>query len=218
MPLRRRLLAASGLLLLPTARAQVDAGRTPLPAMTDGPFYPPPRWREQAPTGSSDWDADLTEVRHGLQRRHARGEALDLQLQVVDSRGQAVDGCTVEIWQCDQLAAYRHPSVPLEAGRFDPGFQGFGAARSHADGRVAFRTIRPVPYPGRTPHIHIKLRHAGFGELTSQLFIDGEPGNRPDFLWRRLTDAGRASLAMQLQPATDAGLRWRTRHRLVVPA
>jgi protocatechuate 3,4-dioxygenase beta subunit len=56
-----------------------------------------------------------------------------------------------------------------------------------------------VPYPGRTPHIHVKLRHASFGELTSQLFVAGDPGNARDFLWRRL----------------DAGDRGRTGHDLV---
>jgi protocatechuate 3,4-dioxygenase beta subunit len=81
------------------------------------------------------------------------------------------------------------------------------------------RTIKPVPYPGRTPHIHFKLRHASFGELTSQLFVSADPGNESDFLWRRLKTADRAGLTMALQPATlDNGLRWMARHTLVVPA
>jgi protocatechuate 3,4-dioxygenase beta subunit len=124
----------------------------------------------------------------------------------------------VEIWQCDALAQYRHPGVAAEPGRFDPGFQGFGAARSGSDGALAFRTIRPVPYPGRTPHIHVKLRHASFGELTSQLFIAGDPGNARDFLWRGLAARRPRGAGDDAAPATEAGLRWQTRHALVVPA
>ena len=84
---------------------------------------------------------------------------------------------------------------------------------------MGFRTIRPVAYPGRTPHIHIKLREAGFGELTSQLFVAGEAGNARDFLWRQLNRDGQAALAMQLKPAAGRqGLVWQVRHTLVVPA
>jgi protocatechuate 3,4-dioxygenase beta subunit len=83
---------------------------------------------------------------------------------------------------------------------------------------VTFRTIRPVPYPGRTPHIHFKLRHPAFGELTSQLFVTGDPGNDRDFLWRRLSAEGRAALGMQLQRTTTDGLVWQVTHTLVVPA
>jgi protocatechuate 3,4-dioxygenase beta subunit len=141
-----------------------------------------------------------------------------LMLQVADARGQAIDDAEVEIWQCDAMAAYRHPSVALAPDRHDPGFQGFGAVRSGADGSLRLRTIRPVPYPGRTPHIHVTVRHPSFGEITSQLFVAGDPGNARDFLWRRLDTDAQAALAMTLQPAEGDGLRWQARHRLVVPA
>ena len=52
-----------------------------------------------------------------------------------------------------------------------------------------------MPYPGRTPHIHVKLRHPSFGEVTSQLFVAGDPGNAGDFLYRSL--------------ATPTARRWR---------
>lgn len=211
LPTRRLLIAGLAGLALPAAAEPL---RRVLAPMTEGPFYPPVRWRAR----DDDWDADLTRVRRRGAVTPARGEHLDLRLAVVDARGRAIDGTEVEIWQCDALAAYRHPSVAAEPGRFDPGFQGFGAARSAADGGVAFRTIRPVPYPGRTPHIHVKLRHATFGELSSQLFVAGDPGNARDFLWRRLDDGEREGLAMQLQPASGDGLRWQARHLLVVPA
>lgn len=219
-PLRRTLLlaaGASGFGAL-SAAAWAQAARRPLPAMTEGPFYPAAKWRDRDPS-YTDWDADLTQVRRAGQTLTARGEHLGLALTVVDTRGRALDNAEVEIWQCDVLAAYRHPRVRVAADRMDPGFQGYGAARSDKAGELRFRTIRPVAYPGRTPHIHVKLRHGSFGEVTSQLFVADDPGNERDFLWRNLSEAEQAVTAMRLQSATGTeGLRWSTQHALVVAA
>ena len=191
--------------------------------MTEGPFYPRPDWRARGPF-AGDWDADLTRVVRGGRERVAEGEPLGLELLVRDTRGRPLDGATLEIWQCDTWGRYRHPRDGALPAEVDEGFQGYGEARAGAQGTVAFRTIRPAPYAGRTPHIHLKVRHASFGEITSQLFVEGDPGNAGDFLWRRLSTVERAALAMKLQPAQapqgtrDAGLRWQTRHALVVPA
>jgi protocatechuate 3,4-dioxygenase beta subunit len=108
--------------------------------------------------------------------------------------------------------------VAAATGRFDPAFQGFGSGRSRTDGTLVFRTIRPVPYLGRTPHIHVKLRHASFGELSSQLFVAGEPGNGRDFLWRQLDADAQSAQTMALQPAGGDGLRWQVQQRLTLPA
>jgi protocatechuate 3,4-dioxygenase, beta subunit len=213
MSLHRRhiVLACAATVALP-ARAQP---RRALAAMTDGPFYPPAAWR----AAWADQDADLTQVRSGGQTLLARGEHLGLEALVADTQGRVIDGAEIEIWQCDTLQVYRHPRVPAEPGRFDPGFQGFGTTRSARDGSLRLRTIKPVPYPGRTPHIHVKLRHASFGELTSQLFLAGDAGNPGDFLWRALPAADRAPLELRLQPApAGSGLRWLAQHTLVVPA
>jgi protocatechuate 3,4-dioxygenase beta subunit len=217
-PVRRRALITSLAGLVAPAWLGAAGLRRPLAAMTEGPFYPPARWRGRNPVNDSDWDADLTRVQRGAKVQVAQGEHLALDLGVVDIQGRVIDRAEVEIWQCDALAQYRHPSVAVEDGRYDAGFQGLGGARSGADGRLAFRTIRPVPYPGRTPHIHVKLRHPSFGELTSQLFVAADPGNARDSLWRRLDSSDREALAMVLQPATEGGLRWTSRHALVVPA
>lgn len=229
-PHRRAFVAASlsGALACTLGLPALASSRRALRQMTDGPFYPPARWRAQW----SDWDADLTRVTQGAESHVARGEHLGLSLVVVDTRGRLVDDAEVEIWQCDALQHYRHPDVPREAAdrtiRFDPGFQGFGAARSDARGELSFRTIRPVPYPGRTPHIHVKVRHVGFGEWTSQLFVAGDAGNARDFLWRNVPRDDRTALEMKLARATAAAppaaaggapaLAWTARHELVVPA
>ena len=205
-----KLTAAAASIALP---AWAQPARVKLPEVSEGPFYPSKRWRAQL----SDWDADLTRVQNGGQTLAAGGEHLGLQLQVVDSAGKAVDRVEFEIWQCDINAVYRHESdSQRDESRMDRGFQGFGSAFTSAQGTVAFRTIKPVAYPGRTPHIHIKLRHATFGELTSQLFLAGDPGNTGDGIWRRLGAQRQSALDLHLQPAQADGLRWRAQHVVVV--
>lgn len=214
---RRRLLLAAAAASAAPWLARPAGAATLLPPMTEGPFYPPAPWRARGPF-AGDWDGDLTRVRRGGRERVAEGEHLGLELQLRDRRGRPVDGASVEIWQCDARGRYRHPHDGASPADVDPGFQGYGEARTAAQGTAAFRTIRPTPYAGRTPHIHVKLRHASFGEVSSQLFVEDDPGNAADFLWRRLSPAERAALAMRLQPAREGGLRWQSRHVLVVPA
>jgi protocatechuate 3,4-dioxygenase beta subunit len=219
MNTRRHLLLTATTVAAVAAMPALATTRRSLVAMTDGPFYPPRGWRERNGAQDNDWDADLTRVQRRGRVLEARGDRLGLDLVVADTGGRLIDGAEVEIWQCDALASYRHPRVPAEAGRFDEGFQGFGAARSDRQGALAFQTIRPVPYPGRTPHIHVKLRHPAFGEISSQLFVAGDPGNAGDFLWRAVDAKDRAGLEMQLQPAAAAsGLKWTARHVLTVPS
>jgi protocatechuate 3,4-dioxygenase beta subunit len=129
-----------------------------LPGLTEGPFYPSAEWRSR----QLDWDADLTRVTRSASSNapRAAGEWLDLGGRVVDARGRPIDGAEIEIWQCDVYGSYRHPRGA--GSRVDEAFQGFGSTRSDAQGLYRFRTIKPVPYPGRTPHIHVRLRHASF--------------------------------------------------------
>jgi protocatechuate 3,4-dioxygenase beta subunit len=114
-----------------------------------------------------------------------------------------VQGAVVEIWQCDHAGHYHHPG---DGNRADPAFQGFGRVSVGRDGRYRFRTLRPAPYGGRTPHIHVKVRLDRMELLTTQLYVAGDPGNERDFLWRRLDAAGRAALTVPFAPGVD-GLR-----------
>ena len=43
---------------------------------------------------------------------------------------------------------------------------------TNADGIVQFRTIYPGWYPGRTPHIHVKVHVDRQTALTTQLYFD----------------------------------------------
>ena len=97
------------------------------------------------------------------------------------------------------------------------------ARRAARRGGYRFRTIRPVPYPGRTPHIHVKLRHPAFGEVTSQLSSSASRATRRDFLYRSLAEGDRQEVEMRLQraPARRRGevdRRARSARRRVAPA
>jgi protocatechuate 3,4-dioxygenase beta subunit len=167
-----------------------SSGLTVTPGQTEGPFYPV--------SFPADMDNDLVRVT-GRQAR-ASGQVAHLAGRVLDKRGEPVRGAMLEIWQCDANGIYNHPRQP-GLQRRDVAFQGYGRTEA-PDGRYAFRTIRPVPYPGRTPHIHFKVHAPGAGRLTTQMYIAGEPQNASDGLLNRIRDArARASVIVALEPA-----------------
>ncbi len=164
----------------------------PTPRQTEGPFYP-----RRFPV---DADADLAQIAGRSAR--AKGQITYLAGTLVSDSGTAIAGADVEIWQCDANGVYHHiGSLPPGA---DPDFQGYGKARTDAAGAFRFRTIRPVPYPGRTPHIHVIVSGRGIPRLTTQLYVAGEPLNARDGPLNGIADAAaRRSLMMDLVPASD---------------
>ena len=200
---RRRLVLGSAVLLAAPAvlRAALAEGTQRLtPSQTEGPFYPV--------TLPADTDFDL--LAQG-ERRYAQGRPAWLEGTVTDPAGRAVAGAAVEIWQCDQQGHY-HPPGDRSA---DPDFQGFGRVNVGADGSYRFRTIRPAPYSGRTPHIHVKVRLGARELLTTQVYVEGDPGNARDGLWRNLRPADRSALTVPFDAAGD-GVR--ARFAIVVAA
>lgn len=176
-----------------TAAAGVSGGARRLtPAQTEGPFYPV----------SLPADTDFDLLRQGGER-YAKGQPCWLDGTVTDAAGTPLAGAVVEIWQCDAEGHYRHPG---DGDRADPAFQAFGRVATDAQGRYRFRTIRPVAYSGRTPHIHLKVKSGRRTLLTTQVYVAGDPGNARDFLWQRLGEADRAALTVAFAPGTD-GLR-----------
>lgn len=151
------------------------------PQLTEGPFYP-----DHLPL---DQDNDLIIVNHNLTA--AVGEITHLSGRVLTASGTPVKNATVEIWQCDANAVYLHSSdsVPKKAQQ-DKNFQGFGRFETASSGEYRFRTIKPVPYPGRpAPHIHFKVKQGGRELLTSQIMIRGHQGNGRDGVFMSSGDA-----------------------------
>lgn len=170
----------------------LGAGLVPTPRQTAGPFYP-----EVKPLDS---DTDLVHV--AGQAEPAAGTVTDVLGRVLDPAGRPVADALVEIWQCDAFGHYHHPvAAARRGGRADPSFQGYGRTISARDGGYRFRTIRPVAYPGRTPHIHFAVNTQGVS-LTTQMYVAGEPLNETDFILGRIRDpAERARVIVPLEPA-----------------
>ncbi len=183
---RRALVIALPSVLVPTV---VLATGAPTPGTAEGPFYP-----VRIP---SDNDADLVSVEGAV--REAGGDILHLAGRVLDANAQPIAGARVEIWQCDANGVYLHPGDRRRDSR-DTGFQGFGHAKADTAGRFAFRTIVPVPYPGRTPHIHVKVVRGGRHLLTTQFYRLGYPQNPSDFLFRRLAPSEQRRVSMVIRP------------------
>jgi protocatechuate 3,4-dioxygenase beta subunit len=190
---RRQLLISAGALI---AAPQLMFAQTPVvatPGQTEGPFYP-----VKFP---ADMDGDLVRVKG--QAAHALGKITHVSGRVRDRRGGIVKGATVEIWQCDANGVYDHPGDGGQRRR-DTAFQGYGRVQVDGNGQYAFRTIRPVAYPGRTPHIHFKVAAPGTGRLTTQMYVAGEPQNETDGVLRRIRDRqARESLIVRLNPGGD---------------
>ncbi len=141
------------------------------PSITEGPFYPP-----KLPL---DTDNDLLIINDHI--TPAVGEVTHLSGRVLSTSGAPMRNILVEIWQCDGNGVYL---AQQDADRRDSNFQGFGRFLTSSTGEYYFRTIKPVPYPGRTPHIHLKLKQGGRELLTTQFFINGHPQNRSDGIFQ----------------------------------
>lgn len=191
---RRQLLVGLGggtLLLSPPL---LLAQRLLTPAQTLGPFYP-----DQLPL---DRDNDLLQVEgHG---ELAEGIRVQLHGQILDARGMPLEGALVEIWQVDARGIYLH-SRGGDRARRDGNFQGYGRFTTAADGRYRFRTIRPVAYPGRTPHIHFAVTLPGQPRFATQCYIRGEPRNARDGLLNAIREpALRELLVVPFVPVAGA--------------
>ena len=190
----RRGLLISGLALSGLAAAsRAGAGLlVATPQQTAGPFYP-----TKLPL---DADNDLVRVKG--RPSQAMGEVIHVFGRILDPDGRPLEGARVEIWQCDATGRYHHPRD--RGGRADPNFQGFGAMEPAADGAFRFRTIKPVPYPGRAPHIHFAVRAPGTARFTTQMYVKGHPLNARDGILNSVRDPqARANLIVDLQPAPE---------------
>jgi protocatechuate 3,4-dioxygenase beta subunit len=195
---RRRLVVASvsalGLAVFsPLTRLQA-AGLPVTPAQPRGPFYPsdlPP-----------DRDNDLVTVagHPGV----AAGKITHIVGRVVDDRGRPVPRARIEVWQVNAYGRYHHPGDYGE-WPLDPNFQGYGQCVTGPDGAYRFRTIKPVAYRGRAPHIHFAIHGPGFAPLVTQMYVAGAPENAQDRLLNGIRDPRvRQSLVVRLAKVPGA--------------
>ena len=163
--------AAGGALMTRSAFAQAaGAGDAALitgadvcvitPEVTEGPYYFDPALER----------ADVTEGRPGL--------PTTLRLQVVDSACRPLPGARVDIWHADTSGIYS--GYPRQPGGISTEGETFmrGTQFADGDGVVAFHTVYPGWYPGRTTHIHFKVFVEQTSVLTGQVFLPDEVSNR----------------------------------------
>lgn len=164
------------------------------PRQTEGPFYP-----VNLPL---DTDNDLLIVNDGI--TPAVGVITHLSGRVLDVKGNPIRNATVEIWQVDNNGAYLHERSS-NRDKLDKNFQSFGRFLTGSTGEYYFRTIQPVPYPGRTPHIHFAIKMKGREKFTTQCYIKGHPGNQRDGIWRGIrNEKARESVTVDFVKVPDS--------------
>ena len=184
--LRNFSLSAAGL-WVPGAFAEA---LTLTPNQTEGPFYP-----VDLPL---DTDNDLIILNDGL--TPALGNVTHLSGRVTDAKGEPIRNALVEIWQVDHHGVYLHKGSS-GAEKRDANFQGFGRFMTGSTGEYYFRTLKPVRYPGRTPHIHFAVKMKGREKWTTQCYIKGEAQNDTDGVLRAIKDeTQRASVIVDFAP------------------
>lgn len=160
------------------------------PKQGEGPFYP-----VDLPL---DTDNDLIIINDLA--KPSLGEITHLSGRILGPTGEPIRNALVEIWQVDHNGVYLHKGSG-GGERRDSNFQGFGRFLTGTSGEYYFRTIKPVSYPGRAPHIHFAVKMKGREKWTTQLYVKGEPQNEKDGLILRVGDAAqRASLIRDFAP------------------
>ena len=186
---RRTLLAGAGLSLVPGLPV-LAAGLVPTPEQTEGPFYP-----DKLPL---DTDNDLLILNDSI--NPGVGEVTYLSGKILGMNGLPIRNAVVEIWQADNNGAYLH-SGSSNGDKRDSHFQGFGRFTTGTSGEYLFRTIKPVPYPGRTPHIHVSVKVPGRDKFTTQCYIKGHELNEKDGIYKSVRDPkARESITVAFDP------------------
>ena len=205
--LTRRGVTAGLAISLSLAWANARAALVATPRTTAGPFYP-----EAFP---ADSDNDLAAVTGRSTR--AFGQLTYLSGRILGRGGDPIVRARVEIWQCDAQGRYHHPGS--RRGPADPNFQGFGRTTTAADGGYEFRTIKPVRYPGRTPHIHFLVAPPTGRSFITQMYVAGHPDNDGDRLYQRaLRQASSVSaIAATFEQSDEDESAWLARFDIVIP-
>jgi protocatechuate 3,4-dioxygenase beta subunit len=141
------------------------------PEQTGGPYFVDERLNR------SDIRADPTDGRV----RPGTPLALTLQISRLNAGDcQPLPGAQVDIWHCDALGVYsdvQDPDFNTIGQKFLRGYQ-----VTDARGEARFVTVYPGWYPGRTVHIHFKIRTEPMAqrsfEFTSQLYFVDELTDR----------------------------------------
>lgn len=138
------------------------------PPLTEGPFYTP------------DSPQRTNLVEEGIP-----GEKIVIRGYVLDRNCQPISTAWLDFWQADANGVYDNRGYVLRGHQFTDEY-----------GRFVLETVLPGEYPGRTPHIHVKVQPPGGSIITTQLFFPGAAANQID----RIFDQ---RLLVELQTTAD---------------
>lgn len=134
------------------------------PAQTEGPFF-------------VDEMLNRSDIRANTADGLVKSGALLTLTFLVTKIGNACEplpGAIVDIWHCDAAGVYSGVNDIRSGSTAGQDFLR-GYQITDAGGRATFTTIYPGWYPGRTVHIHFKIRTEQDGrayDFTSQLYFD----------------------------------------------
>lgn len=166
------------------------------PYCTIGPFFP-----GQFVAGCED----LT----SFQGKRAGGQHIILTGRVVEEGNRPILNAIVEIWQPDANGVFRHPLDP-RSPEIDPGFYGWGRARTNAEGRYSFRTVMPgrshADGAPRWPHLNLMLLAIGLTRrLVTTVFFAETPDSVHDPVFDRVADPAARARMLARHQAPDVG-------------
>ena len=131
---------------------------------------------------------------------------------VLDASDKPVVGAEIDVWQACESGRYNHPQDPNTAAPLDENFQYWAKLQTDAEGRFAFKTIKPGAYPAtstwdRPTHIHYRIKAWGVPTLTTQMYFKDDALNDIDQILiatrRRYGDEATDSLIVDFK--TDEG-------------
>jgi protocatechuate 3,4-dioxygenase beta subunit len=126
-----------------------------IPRLTEGPYY-----KAGSPAKTNIIDG-------------SPGEKMTLTGYVFDENCKPIEGAWIDFWQADGEGNYDNVGFKLRGHQF-----------TDKEGKYFLETVIPGEYPGRTPHIHLKIRaNESSQTITSQLFMPGAVQNQTDSIF-----------------------------------
>jgi protocatechuate 3,4-dioxygenase, alpha subunit len=170
------------------SQAPVRSGQTPVvsPISTIGPFFP---------FAFVDDCNDLT----AFEGRQAQGQHIWLGGTVVELGNVPTNHTILELWQPDANGIFRHPLDPRHT-EADPGFFGWGRARTSPQGFYRFRTV--LPGQSREPDGTSRCAHANLmilaigltRRMVTTIFFSDSPETADDSVLARVPHSSRHRL------------------------